>query len=207
MYQEDNRLDRSFYLKDTLQIAKDLLGKYLVHESSEGRTVGRIVETEGYLGVEDPASHAYEGKRTERTEDQYRSGGHAYVYLIYGMYHCFNVVTRGEDEPESVFVRALEPIEGKELMKERRGLKEASGKKILELTDGPGKLCMAMGIDEEDSGKDLCGDELYIVWPSREEDLDIQTGKRINIDYSREAKKWPWRYYIEDNEYVSRKDR
>ncbi len=198
MYRQGDRLDRSFYLKDTLQVAKELLGKYLVHDSDEGTTIGRIVETEAYRGTEDPASHTFEGKRTDRTEVQYRAGGYAYVYVIYGMYHCFNVVTGEKDEPKSVFVRALEPVEGEDLMKERRGLKDLS-----ELTNGPGKLCMAMGIDKKYTGKNLCGDELYIVEAFQEESFEVRSGKRINIDYAGEAKEWPWRFYIEGNKYVS----
>ena len=208
MCQNRKRLDRTFYMRDALSVAKDILGKYLVHDHVEGRTVGRIVETEAYLGAEDPASHAFGGKKTDRTSVQYDPGGRAYVYLIYGRYHCFNVVTGGKGEPESVFIRALEPIEGEELMKERRGLENLSGTKMLELTNGPGKLSMAMGIHKEDTGKDLCRDDLYVVEPSdpEKEKFEIGTGSRVNIDYAGEAKDRPWRFYVEGSEYLSKYD-
>ncbi len=206
MCRRGKRLDRAFYLKETLQVARALLGKYLIQDGSEGITVGKIVETEAYLGTEDPASHAYEGKKTERTEVQYKRGGHAYVYVIYGIHNCFNVVTGEQDEPESVFIRALEPIEGVELMKKRRDFEDLSKRELVELTNGPGKLCMAMNIDKDYSGKDLCGDELFIVEPSQEENFEVTSGKRINIDYAGEAKNWPWRFYIKGNDHVSRSD-
>ncbi len=206
MCQKGDKLSRKFYLKNTLQVAKELLGKYLVHDDIEGKTVGKIVETEAYLGTEDPASHVYESGKTDRTRIQYGLGGHAYVYLIYGMYHCLNVVTGDKGEPKSVLIRALEPIEGEELMRERRGLEVLSGKNRVELTNGPGKLCMAMGINKDDSGKDLKGDEIYIIEPAEKAEKDnfeIVSGKRINVDYAEEAKRLPWRFYIKNNNHAS----
>ncbi|MEF8873496.1 MAG: DNA-3-methyladenine glycosylase [Candidatus Thermoplasmatota archaeon] len=197
----DNRLTREFYSRDALTVAKDLLGKYLVSEKEEGRTAGMIVETEAYKGEEDPASHAFGGKKTDRTEVQFKEGGRAYVYLIYGMYHCFNVVAGKEGEPESVFIRALEPVQGEEIMSERRGITEEKRKK--ELTNGPGKLCMAMGISKDMSGKDLCGDDLFICGIRSEEDIEVKSAERINIDYAGEAKTWPWRFLVKGNPYVS----
>lgn len=199
---ESSELHRDFYLRGADEVARDLLGKYLVHDTDEGMTAGRIVETEAYLGKEDPASHAFGGKKTDRTEVQFNIGGRAYVYLIYGMYHCFNAVTGKENDPGSVFVRALEPVEGEDLMAERRGI-DGSEKK--ELTNGPGKLCMAMGIDKGCTGKDLCGDELFISEPDSEEGFEMVSAERINIDYAGEARTWPLRFYLKDNPYVSRR--
>ncbi|MBS3817210.1 MAG: DNA-3-methyladenine glycosylase [Candidatus Thermoplasmatota archaeon] len=204
MCYKERKLQRDFYLKDTEEVSKSLLGKYLVHDKPEGRTVGKIVETEAYLGNGDPACHASNGERTERTDILFEKGGYAYVYLIYGMYNCFNVVTGEEGKPGSAFIRGLEPIEGKELMRERRGLDDLSGKKRFQLTNGPGKLCMAMDIKKRDKGKDLCGDELYISEPPEEKTLDIVSAERINIDYAGEAKEWPLRFFIKDNPYVSK---
>ncbi len=195
---ENRKLSRQFYSRDAETVAEELLGKILVRISPEGKTIGKIVETEAYLGEEDPASHSYQGGETERTRVMFGPAGHAYVYLIYGMYHCFNAVTGKEGEPEGVFVRALEPIDGSELMKERRDLKEEQ-----ELTNGPGKLCIAMDIDKQLNGKDLTGDRLYISETKKSENFDIKKARRINIDYAGKAKEWKLRFLIEGNSYVS----
>ena len=194
------KLDRHFYSRDAEKVAKDLLGKNLVRRSLEGKTVGKIVETEAYLGEKDPASHSYRGGKTERTEVMFGPSGLAYVYMIYGMYYCFNTVTGKEGKPEGVFIRALKPLEGIELMEDRRGL---SDKK--ELTNGPGKLCIAMDIDKELNGEDLCGNKLYITEPEKPSNFDIKKARRINIDYADEAKKWKLRFFIEGNPHVSEK--
>ncbi|MBS3790269.1 MAG: DNA-3-methyladenine glycosylase [Candidatus Thermoplasmatota archaeon] len=194
------KLERQFYRRATEKVAEDLLGKHLVRISPEGKTVGKIVETEAYLGEEDPASHSYQGGKTERTRVMFGPPGYAYVYMIYGMYYCLNAVTGQEKEPEGVFVRALEPLEGLDLMKERRGLKDKS-----ELTNGPGKLCMAMDIDKQLNGADLCGDKLYIARSERPENLDIKKARRINIDYAGKAKEWKLRFFIKGNPYVSKR--
>ncbi len=199
----DDKLPREFYTRDALTVAEDLLGKYLVSRKEEGRTAGMIVETEAYKGEEDPASHAFSGEKTERTKVQFEEGGRAYVYLIYGLYHCFNVVTGKEGEPGSVFVRALEPVQGEDIMRKRRGLKDKKSKK--EFTNGPGKLCMAMGINKKMSGKDLGGEELFVS--RSEKEIEVKTAERINIDYAGEAKKWPWRFFVKGNPYVSETDR
>lgn len=194
----EEKLDKSFYERNAEEVAKDLLGKYLVSKKNEGRTVGRIVETEAYLGEEDPASHSHEGSKTERTEVMYGPPGHAYIYLIYGMYNCFNIVTGVEGKPEGVFIRALEPVEGIKLMKKRRDRNDKS-----ELTSGPGKLCMAMGIDKKMKGMDLTGDKLYVLEEEQPKDFEIKEAKRINIDYAGEAKEWKLRFFIDGNEHVS----
>lgn len=196
----EERLHKGFYLRGAEQVAKDILGMKLVHDTPEGITIGRIVETEAYLGEEDPASHAFEGKKTERTDILYKEGGHAYVYLIYGMYRCFNVVTAEEGMPQSVFIRALEPVGGLELMKKRRGMK----KNELELTNGPGKLSTAMGISLNHSGADLCKSGLLLSSYDDKEDHEIVSDERINVDYAGEARNWPLRFYLKNNRYVSK---
>jgi DNA-3-methyladenine glycosylase len=187
-------LPREFYEREPLAVAKALLGKVVVHETSEGTTEGRIVETEAYMGPEDKASHAYGGLRTCRTEPQFGAKGHAYVYLIYGMYYCFNV-TVGEvpGKPEAVLMRALEPIEGVELMARRRAAAKGN---VLKLANGPGKLCAAMGISKKQNGADMCTPPFYIrnALPVPEEDIDVAT--RIGVDYADEWKHKPWRFYI-----------
>ena len=194
-------LQREFYEREPLAVAKALLGKVVVHETSEGTTAGRIVETEAYMGPEDKASHAYGGLRTRRTEPQFGAKGHVYVYLIYGMYHCFNV-TVGEvpGKPEAVLMRALEPIEGVELMARRR---PAAKRNVVNLANGPGKLCGAMGISKKQNGADVCTPPFYIrnALPVTEEDIDVAT--RIGVDYSDEWKHKPWRFYIRNCPAVS----
>src|SRR3979409_2649934 len=152
-----SKLPREFDTRsNVVTIARDLLGKELVVPAKNGaRVSGIIVETEAYRGPEDRASHAYNGRRTNRTETMYARGGTAYVYFVYGMYHQFNVVTSVADVPHAVLVRALEPIEGIDLMRRRRGGMEPG-----ELTSGPGKLCIALGIDRRLDGADLLGDRI-----------------------------------------------
>ena len=202
------KLSRDFYNRDTLEVAKDLLGKYLIHHIKDKRLVSKIVETEAYIGAIDKACHAYNNRVTDRTKILYEAPGIAYVYLIYGMYYCFNVVTEEKGKAAAVLVRAVEPVEGiEEMIKNRykKKLDEISKKQFINLANGPGKLCMAMGINKENNGIDLCKDQLYIA--DREEGMDfsIVTTTRINIDYAEEAISFPWRYYIEDSAYVSKK--
>ncbi|MEF8835304.1 MAG: DNA-3-methyladenine glycosylase [Candidatus Thermoplasmatota archaeon] len=198
MNRRNKKLTRQFYSRDAEKVAEDLLGKYLVRISPEGKTVGKIVETEAYLGEEDPASHSYQGGKTERTEVIYGPSGHAYVYMIYGMYYCVNTVTGEEGDPEGVFIRALEPLEGIDLMEQRRDLTDKN-----ELTSGPGKLCMAMDIDKQLNGVDLCGNKLYIAESEEDKNFDIAKAPRVNIDYAGEAKEWELRFFIEGSLHVS----
>lgn len=182
-------------------VAKDLLGKILVHESIDGKTSGRIVETEAYRGPEDQAAHSSGGRRTARNEVMYGQKGYAYVYFIYGLYYCFNLTT-GEvpGKPEAVLLRALEPIEGEDLMAKRRGAKQG---KFTGLTNGPSRLCMAMSITKTQNKLDLTSPPLYIkdAAPIRQEDI-IET-TRIGVDYAGECKNYPWRFYLKDNKFVS----
>lgn len=195
-------LKRSFYERDTLTVAKDLLGKLLVHETLEGVTAGKIVETEAYMGPEDKASHAYGNLRTKRTEAQFGPKGHAYIYFVYGMHYCFNV-TSGiiPGKPEAILVRALEPVSGTELMKKRRAL--SKGREV-NLTNGPGKLCMAMGMSTKQNGLDLCAPPLHIDEVEKIRKAEIVQTTRINVDYSDEWKNRPWRFFVKNNLNVSR---
>lgn len=196
------KLSKDFYARDAEKVARDLLGKLLIRDKRGSKTTGKIVETEAYLGKDDPASHTFGGKKTERTEIIYGPPGHAYVYLIYGMYHCFNVVTGKDGTPEGVFIRALEPVDDLDIMRKRRGLdSEDKGN----LTDGPGKLCMAMDIDKSLNGEDLTGEKLFISERKSAKDFEITEAKRINIDYAGDAKNWKLRYLIKDNPFVSEK--
>jgi DNA-3-methyladenine glycosylase len=198
------KLPREFYIRaNVLTVARDLLGRLLVVPAPDGtRVSGIIVETEAYRGPQDRASHAHGGRRTNRTETMYRIGGTAYVYFVYGMYHQFNVVTNGEGIPHAVLVRALEPVEGIALMRKRRpGLSDHN------LTNGPGKLCIALGIDRTLDRADLLGERVWIeggdgqIPPSA-----IASGPRIGVDYAEEWAEKPWRFWIRDNPFVSRPD-
>lgn len=198
------RLSRDFYERDTLIVAQELLGKYLVHNSYEGATIGKIVETEAYVGPNDPASHAYKDKRTKRTEIQFDPGGYAYIYQIYGNQFCFNVVTQKTNMPEVVLIRALELVEGVDLMIKRRGFYKKTEKDIKNLTNGPAKLCCAMGIDKSLYGIDLCGDILFIAGSNPNETVEVVATPRINIEYAKEAKNYLWRFVIKNNKFVSK---
>lgn len=200
------RLTREFYARETLQVAKELLGKILVHEVNGVKLSGKIVETEAYIGSVDKACHAYGGKKTPRVETLYGRPGIAYVYFIYGLYHCFNVITKEEGFPEGVLIRAIEPIEGIEVMSKLRFKKsytELTKAEYKNLTSGPSKLCIAMDINKENNKQDLCSNELYIE--DSEEEVEIIEAKRIGIDYAEEAKDFLWRFYIKNNMWVSAK--
>jgi len=177
------KLPREFYLRpDVLKVSRDLLGKLLVVRGPEGERVsGKIVEVEAYRGPEDRASHAFGGRRTKRTETMYRAGGVAYVYFVYGMYYQFNVVSGVEDTPHAILVRALEPVEGVELMRARRHSHPDHN-----LTNGPGKLCIAMGIDRALNGADLLGDRVWLEDFEQVSPRRIARGPRIGIDYAQE---------------------
>lgn len=198
------KLGADFYRRaDTLQIARQLLGKRLVvPEAGTGaRVSGTIVETEAYMGPEDKGAHSYNNRRTQRTEVMYSAGGIAYVFFIYGMYYQFNVVVNGEDVPHAVLVRAAEPEEGLELMQERRG-----GRKQTELASGPGKLCIAFGIDSSYNGAQLADERVWIEDAGRIiHPADIHAGPRIGIPYAGEYADRPWRFWIKSNPHVSRK--
>jgi DNA-3-methyladenine glycosylase len=195
------KLPREFYTrKDVLEVARDLLGKRLVVKARNGaRVAGIIVETEAYRGPEDKASHAYNGRRTRRTETMYAIGGTAYVYFVYGMYHQFNVVTNVADVPHAVLVRAVEPVEGLDIIRRRRRARSE-----YELTSGPGRLCLALGIDRGLDKADLLGDRVWIEEGVSISPRQIARGPRIGIDYAERWVKKPWRFWIRDNPFVSR---
>jgi DNA-3-methyladenine glycosylase len=195
-----NKLEHSFYQRKTLDVAKELLGKYIVHDTSSSKTSGKIVEVEAYIGPEDRACHAYNNKYTDRTKVMFGSGGYAYVYLIYGMYYCLNIVTNKESCPEAILIRALEPLEGIELMKKRRGTD-----KLLNLCSGPGKLCSAMGITKSHNGLDLCGEILYLLSGEDVPPENIVSTPRIHIDYAKEARDYPWRFIVKNSSFLSTK--
>ncbi|MCR4428626.1 MAG: DNA-3-methyladenine glycosylase [Caldiserica bacterium] len=191
-----NPLPRSFYLQDTLKVARDLIGKLLVRREGNDFLSGFIVETEAYLGPEDKASHASKGF-TRRTAPMFGPPGHAYIYLIYGMYYCFNVVTEREGFPAAVLIRALEPCEGIDLMQKKRGVKSPK-----EIANGPGKLTRALGINGMLNGCDLTSGEVWIEEgriPGR-----ICQGPRIGVHYAGEWKDKPWRFYESGSEFLSR---
>ena len=191
------RLPRTFYERDTIEVARSLLGQHLVRCTEDGKiTTGRIVETEAYCGRFDPACHSYKGK-TERTRVMFGARGCAYIYLIYGMYNCLNFVTGAEGEPEAVLIRAIEPIDGLDLMAERRGTD-----KVRNLCSGPGKLTMAMDITRDLGGVDLVhSPHLYLT--AGQAASEIITSKRINIDYAGEAADYLWRFSEAGSRFIS----
>ena len=196
------KLDRNFYLReDTIKLAKDLLGKLLVVPTADGsRISGMIVETEAYLGTLDKAAHSYNGRRTARNEATYLEGGHAYVFFIYGMYFQLNLVTGPVDHPHVVLIRGIEPVEGVEIMKERRGKMPDKN-----LTSGPGKLCIAFAIDRSYNGEDLLGDRIWVEEYKTFKKSEISAGPRVGIDYAEEFVEMPWRFWLSGNKFVSKR--
>lgn len=185
------KLPRKFYQQDTISLAKALLGKRLVFVTRGKRRSGIIVETEAYLGAEDPACHTWKNRKSGKNKSMYLTGGHSYIYLIYGMHYCFNVVSRTEKEPEAVLIRAIEPEEN-----------------ITLRTDGPGRLCKAMGLKRNHDGLDLLGKTIFIenigrVLPESE----IGASPRIGVDYAGDAAKWPLRFYWKGSGYLSRREK
>jgi DNA-3-methyladenine glycosylase len=189
-------LPREFYDRDTERVARDLLGAILECKTADGIAAGRIVETEAYLGEHDLACHAVAG-RTSRTAPLYGPPGIAYVYLIYGMYWCFNAVTRAEHEPSAVLVRAIEPLCGIDLMRRRR----PKVRRDVDLTNGPGKLCLALGIDASHNRKPLDRGPLVVRAGDAIPDRDVTVTPRIGITQSAD---WPLRWFVTNNPYVSK---
>jgi DNA-3-methyladenine glycosylase len=210
------RLNRHFFARPTLEVCKDILGKYLVHKIGKKKLIGKIVEVEAYIGPKDKASHAVGGKMTKRNWAEFLEGGHVYIYLVYGMYWQFNISTGKKGSPECFLVRALEPIieNSKSYPGKYRDFSLASkirnskfGEEIKNLANGPGKLCQWMKLDKRHYGLDLTkSGELWIEdWGEKIPDSKIVRTKRIGIDYA--GKYWSsrkWRFYIKDNKFVSR---
>lgn len=221
------RLGRDFFARDGITVAKELLGKVLVHETELGTVRGIITEVESYMGEEDKGSHTYGGRRTERTEPMYHGGGTSYVYLIYGMYSCMNIAAMTEGVPQAVLLRSVIPADEEsgqrmlalrlaeaEKRRSRRAMREedktaennsaAATDKIpsslkRHLADGPGKLCIAMGITRADNDVDMTADDtFYVTEGVKIEPSRIKAGKRIGIDYAEEAADYLWRFYLED---------
>lgn len=192
------KLTRAFYDRDTLEVARDLLGCRLIHRVAGEELVVRITETEAYIGAVDKACHAYGGRRTARTETLYARPGTAYVYLIYGMYHCLNFVTEGEGTAAAVLLRGVEAVEGADRMARNRfgrDLSQLTAYQRKNFLNGPGKVCKAMAITRTHNGLDLTGETLFLCGgglPAGE----IHAGKRIGIDYAEEAVDFPWRFWI-----------
>jgi len=204
------RLGRDFFARDTLIVAKELLGKVIVREIDGVRLSGKIVETEGYIGAIDKASHAYGGKKTPRVEPLYGEPGISYVFSIYGMYECFNVISKEKGSPEGILIRAVEPIDGLEKIAQNRFRKSydtLTAKEMKNLTNGPSKLCIALDINKKvHNFMDLViSKELYIEDGDIINSSDIVETTRVGIDYAEEAVDFPWRFYVKNNIYVSKK--
>lgn len=198
------KLPRSFYAgADPLAIARNLLGCRLVVPTRDGtRVSGIIVETEAYTGPEDKAAHSYGNRRTNRNEVMYGPPGRAYVFFIYGMHFHFNVVTNRESIPHAILIRAIEPEEGIEIMRQRRQVKDSR-----QLTSGPGKLCSALGVDRSYNMADLTGNKIWIERGRKVDPSEIERGPRVGIDYAEEYIDVPWRFWLRDNINVSRRPR
>lgn len=223
---EEKRLPREFFTRNGLVVAKELLGKVLVHETSEGMIRGVITEVEAYMGIEDKGSHTYGGRRTNRTEPMFLEGGNSYVYFTYGMYYCMNITTGKDQDPQAVLIRSVVPLdeESREKMialrvaagetkalkkipadageEEKWQMKQAILAKLRKsvenhLADGPGKLCIAMEITREQNAVDMIKSDVFYVTEGREiRPQDILTGKRIGIDYAEEAADYLWRFFL-----------
>ncbi len=222
MVEKGNRLPREFFTRDGITVAKELLGKVLVHETRVGTIRGIITEVESYMGVNDKGSHTYGGRRTERTEPMFHIGGTSYVYFTYGMYHCMNITSEQAEIPQAVLLRSVIPADeaSRERMLQLRmevqtekarkrkaakgeSLEDAEIKRIEKntlkhLADGPGKLCIAMGITKAQNDVDMVTSPVFYVTEGVTiEPTEIQAGKRIGIDYAEEAADYLWRFYIE----------
>ena len=198
-------IPRSFYLGDTVEIARSLIGKYLMRSYRGETLLGRITETEAYIGRMDKACHAYAYRRTPRTEVMFGEAGHAYIYFTYGMHHCLNIVTEAVGEPSAVLIRSMEPILGTETMAQlrfQRSYEQFTSYQRKNFLNGPGKLCQALALTREENGLDLLGDVLSCYDSADDFGLPdaplgtIASGKRIGIDYAEEAVDFPWRFYL-----------
>jgi DNA-3-methyladenine glycosylase len=193
-------LPRGFYLQPTLRVARALLGKILVHDTPAGRLAGRIVEVEAYRGPTDRAAHTYGGRRSPRNESMWGEGGHAYVYFVYGMHHCMNVVCGPPGRPEAVLLRALEPLEGIALMRERWRLPAAPAWRLCR---GPGALCQALGITRALDGADLVRGPLCILDAPPVPAADVVRTPRIGVAYAGPDAARPWRFLVRGSRAVS----
>lgn len=198
----DLKLQLPYYLNpDVLFLARNLLGKVLFTEIDGEITAGIIVETEAYFGIQDKASHAYGGRRTNRTETLYNQGGVAYVYLCYGIHYLFNVVSASEGEPHAILIRAIEPLVGSDIIERRRNMPAAKAA----ISSGPGSAAKALGIDRSFDQKDLTGDEVWIEDQGiRYTNDQIAATPRVGVAYAQEDALLPWRFFVKGNKYVSK---
>ena len=198
------RLSQDFYLQDTLTVAKQLLGKRFVRRIGDKILSGMIVETEAYIAAIDEAAHAHKGK-TNRNKIMWESGGRLYVYQIYGMYYCMNIITENKDVPAGILIRAIQPLENIEVMGDLRHIDINDKTKRFYLTSGPGRVCQAFGINKNDYGTNLLSNEKITVTQYKEFlPSEIVITPRINIDYAPIAANFPWRFFVKDNPYVSK---
>ena len=196
------KLSKSFYKRDLLTVAKELLGKVLIKKNPKNLLAANIVEVEAYNGEIDKAAHTYSG-RTERNKVMFNEGGFLYVYLSYGVHHCCNIVTGFEEKGTAVLIRAVEPLKGLDMMiKNRFSRKLKNDMEIINLTSGPGKVCKALGINKDHSGIDLTGDKIFLLDQPKVKASEIGISKRIGITKSIN---YPWRFYIKENKFLSRK--
>ena len=193
------KLTKDFFTRDALTVGKELIGKYLVREIDNEKIIVKITETESYLGDIDKACHAYGGKITDRTKTFYLDGGTIYVYLIYGMYHCFNIITDTVNKPSAVLIRGAEPVENIEklsILRYNKPYNDLTSYQKKNFLNGPGKLCKGLNIDKSFNEKSILDSDIYILDNKDFDKSLIKTGKRINIDYAEEAKDFLWRFYI-----------
>ncbi|WP_456311733.1 DNA-3-methyladenine glycosylase [Pseudomonas shirazensis] len=200
--QSHHKLPFSYYLnQDVIFLAKDLLGKVLYTQINGETTAGIIVETEAYFGVQDKASHAYGGRRTNRTETLYSQGGISYVYLCYGIHNLFNIVSSVEGEPHAVLIRAIEPLVGKDIIEARRNMPVTKAA----VSSGPGSAAKALGIDRTFNQKDLNGEEIWVEDHGiRYSNEEISAAPRVGVAYAQEDALLLWRFFVKDNKYVSK---
>lgn len=201
-------IEKDFYQRGALTIAKEILGDYLVREIDGRKIKSIIVETESYIGASDKACHAYNYKKTERTKPLFEEGGIAYVYFIYGLYHCLNIVTNIKDEPEAVLIRAVEPVDNLDYLSNVRfnkGYDELTKTQKKNLTNGPSKLCTALNITKKENYIEFYKKGSLYIESNPNKNFEIVETIRVGIDYAEEAKDFPWRFYIKDNMYVSKK--
>ena len=199
---EGNKISKSYYLNsDTLELAKNFLGKKLISNINSNLTSGIIVETEAYLGITDRASHAYNNKITKRTKPMYEEGGIAYIYLCYGAHHLFNIVTHKKGIPHAILIRAIEPLDGIDVMLKRRNIKSLKQ----ELTNGPGKLTQALGITTKHNSIALVGNKIWIEKIGDNiKKKDILSIPRMGVDYAGRDAELPYRFYLKNNKWASK---
>ncbi len=195
------KLRTDFYERDDVaQIARELLGKYIITTFDQQTTVGRIVETEAYAGIVDKASHAYNNRRTARTEVMFGAAGFSYVYLCYGIHHLFNVVCNERNKPDAVLIRGIEPVEGMNEMLQRFNKEKPDSS----IGRGPGNVSKALGISTQHTGLQLQSKQIWLAEENAAASFNILTSPRIGVDYAGEHAKWLYRFFIEDHPQVSK---